>query len=505
MPKNLPPSENVASQGSITPRGAHGNGNSHASGVDTAPVRLEGNLGTAGLVFTALAMNAPLGIMATWIPFIIGNGIGSATPLTFFILMIFVLLFAVGLLAMARHMDKPGAFYTFIAAGLGRIPGLGAGFLALLLYISFAASSYMVFGDIVNGLLKSWGWPVVPWYVYSLIVWLVVTFISMRNIDVSARVLTVTLGIEIAVVVIYDLSVFIQGGPEGRAVGLFDDLGIDSIGFAMLWGIVCLTGFESIQVFRQETRDPDKTIPRATYMIVVLLAVFYAIGTYAYLVGWGPSAAIGTATDPAQGFLTSLAEYSGVIVKDVAVAMLLMSYLAAFLALQNIGSRYTFSMARDGALPKKLSVVHPRWKSPARSALAVGLVIFTIVASTVLLRLNPVRAFGVVGGIGNWAIVTLFAVTAISVIVYFARKPDVKVGLWRGAIAPGIGAIGFIYILVQSTVNRDAVFGTFALGTVFIGVVVAVAVGGGLYACWLRAKKPAVYERIGDQNPEVLG
>lgn len=473
-----------------------------SKGSDREPDRLEGHLGTAGLIFTALAMNAPLAIMATWMPFIIGNGLGTATPLTFLVLMVFVLLFAVGLVAMSKHMEKPGAFYSYITAGLGRVPGLGAGFIALLLYVCFAASSYLIFGALVDGQVLAWGGPHIPWYVYSGVVFLAVTFISIRNIDVSARVLMVTLFIEVLIVVIYDLSIFARGGPEGRAVGMFDDLGLASVGFGLLWGVTCLTGFESIQVFRQETRNPNKTIPRATYLTVIFLAGFYALGAYAYIVGLGPSAAIASAADPSQGFLTSLAHYSGHLVRDVALVMLLTSFVAAFLALQNIGARYIFAMARDGVLPASLSGVHPRWKSPMRAAAAMALTILVIDVTTVSLGADPIVAFGMIGGMANWAVVTLFTVTAISIVVFFRRRTDATVGPWRGMIAPCLAALGFIYILGQATVNRDALFGTMTKGTIFIGVVLAVAVGGGIYAAWLRVHKPAVFERIGDQQDE---
>lgn len=57
-------------------------------------------------MLTALALNAPLAMMAGYIPFEIGFGLGAATPVVFLLVMALMLVFAVGVLAMARHMTQ---------------------------------------------------------------------------------------------------------------------------------------------------------------------------------------------------------------------------------------------------------------------------------------------------------------------------------------------------------------------------------------------------------------
>ena len=61
-----------------------------------------------------------------------GNGIG--VPASYVVVTAILTLFSVGFVAMARHITAAGAFYGFISNGLGRVVGLGSGFLALLGY-----------------------------------------------------------------------------------------------------------------------------------------------------------------------------------------------------------------------------------------------------------------------------------------------------------------------------------------------------------------------------------
>ena len=463
--------------------------------------RLEGHLGTAGLVLTALAFNAPLAMMAAFIPLMIGMGIGAGTPLVYAAIAALMLLFAVGVVTMARHMEKPGAFYTYITAGIGRVAGLGAGFVALFCYVVIAAGSFVLSGLMTGELIHALHGPNLPWWTWSIVSWSVCSALSLFNIDISTRVLGVCLVIEVVIVTVWDIAVFSDGGPQGLGLDFSAQLGTGSLGFALLWGVACLLGFESIQVFRAETRDPDRTVPRATYLTVILLAGFYLVGSWAYLVAFGTDAAVATALDPTTSFLVSLEQYTGVVMRDLANILLVSSGIAALLAMLNISSRYGFSLARDGVLPAPLARVHPRHHAPTRSAATVSGVVFVLMLVPAVLRLDPVKVYSSMVGLGNWGVLGLLVATSLSVILYFRRNPGLVNSRWKTTYAPLLALIGLLVVFYQATVNRDALMGgSMTVGTAAVGVVVALAAGGMLYARRLRTHKPEVYARIGDQH-----
>jgi amino acid transporter len=464
---------------------------------------LQGNLGTMALVFTALAFNAPLAVLAATVPIVIGLGIGGATPLIYLAVMALFLVFAVSLVTMARHMKKPGAFYTYVTAGLGRSLGLGGGFLALVLYLGLGSSTYIIVGFTNQILIRDvLGGPDIAWWVIALVMWAAISTLTLLNIDVSVRFVGIALAFELVVVAVWSVVVVANGGPEGRGVDLTGGITFGPLAFALLWGASCMGGFESIQVFRSETRDPDRTIPRATYITVALLATFYCLGAYVYLVAFGTDAAMATAADPTNSFMASLGEYVGTYMKVLGYVLAFSSAAAALLAIQNIASRYVFALSRDGVLPERLSAVHPRFRSPLSAAVVVASVVLVLALGPAVLGMEPLLAYTVQYGLANFALVTLFAGTALATLVFFSRSANrsLRIPAWKRAVAPALALLGMLTILLLTINNRDTLFGSTERGTYGIGFVILVAALGALYAQWLKVRKPDVYERIGDQD-----
>ncbi|MCS5990886.1 hypothetical protein LNP02_14830 [Klebsiella variicola subsp. variicola] len=91
------------------------------SGHPKESYHLRGNMGTIELLFTVLAFTAPLGVIYGYLSYNFAFGI--AVPLAFIVVACFILLFALGFTRMSRSIPRPGAFYTYIATGLGKKSG----------------------------------------------------------------------------------------------------------------------------------------------------------------------------------------------------------------------------------------------------------------------------------------------------------------------------------------------------------------------------------------------
>ena len=50
-----------------------------------------------------------------------------------------------------------------------------------------------------------------------------------------------------------------------------------AVGVAMMFAFTSFIGFESAALYGEETRNPKRSVPLATYISVVLIAVFYAL------------------------------------------------------------------------------------------------------------------------------------------------------------------------------------------------------------------------------------
>ena len=455
----------------------------------------------AAAPLTVIGGGAPLG-------FVLGNGVGF--PALYGFCAIVLLFFAVGLVTMADQVRTPGAFFTFIGYGLGRQMGLAAAYLAVLAYTAIQLSVHAYLGYIVSTTLAHLGGLTVPWWLCTLAGIALVGVFGFRHIDLSGRVLAVLLVGEIGIVLALVGAVVFSGkAPEGLSLAPFSWHHVVSgaPGVGLMFALAAFIGFEATVIFRDEVKDPHRTIPRATYMALIGIGAFYILGSWGLVMAWGPDAIVAeTAKDPGSLILTTTRRYLGVIGVTIVNVVLITSMFACVLSIHNVITRYQHAMSNAGILPRPLSRVHRKHASPhsasvLQSATAVGL---TLVCVTV--GADPVRqVFTWAAGVATLAIAILMAVTSIAVMVYFVRGTAVRGQVGKTVIAPALGALGLVCATLLIIGNFPMLLGdTDGVGQPRFGVVswsmlgllgVFPALGIG-QARILRAKNPAVYARI---------
>ena len=143
-------------------------GTSPARHVATAGRRNHGlkqnSLGVPSIFFYIIAAASPLTVVVALFPIIIGSGNGVGMPGAFVIAAVVLMIFAVGYVAMSRHVTNAGAFYAYVTLGLGRIAGLGSAFLAIFAYNAIQAGLYGGFGYYAAELINPRLGVDVPWW-----------------------------------------------------------------------------------------------------------------------------------------------------------------------------------------------------------------------------------------------------------------------------------------------------------------------------------------------------
>ena len=91
-------------------------------------------LGVIHLVFFTVAASAPMTVLGGGVATTFAVTGNAGVPLSFLILAVALALFAVGYAAMSRHVANAGAFYSYLAQGLGRGPAVAGSFVALVAY-----------------------------------------------------------------------------------------------------------------------------------------------------------------------------------------------------------------------------------------------------------------------------------------------------------------------------------------------------------------------------------
>ncbi|HWL85498.1 MAG TPA: APC family permease, partial [Polyangiaceae bacterium] len=243
----------------------------------------QGALGVVRIVFLVLAAATPLGAVVgpMALGFALGNGPGM--PGAYVLAGLVLLCFAAGYGAMSKHVTLAGAFYTYITQGLGRTAGLASAFVALVAYNAVFCSVIGAAGFFVREVvMQLTGWRG-PWQLWSALLLAAVAFLGRREVDVNAKILGGLLLMEVGILVALDVAIVAHRGLSAFSLTSFAPSTVFSgaAGAGLVFAFNCFIGFEATAIFREEAKDPERTVPRATYAAVCLIGVFYALTAWA--------------------------------------------------------------------------------------------------------------------------------------------------------------------------------------------------------------------------------
>ena len=475
--------------------------NTGADGVKAGV--LPRRLGLVALTFLIVAWNAPIAAMAGFQQLAVGFGNGIGAPVSFLVAGVILAVFAVGFIGMTPHVKNPGAFYCYVVDGLGRVPGLGGAFVATSAYLLFAAGTYVYLGLIIVDMTKRlFGEPVLTWQVWAFVALVIVTVLSLLRIDLSMKVIGSLVVVECIIVVLWEAAVFIKGGPEGYSPATFTFSSFTSgpVGIGVLFAMLCMIGFEGGACFRDETKNPEKTVKYATFAAIGLMTVLAAIGCWVYIISTGPSKVVQAAvSDPVGSFFTSIDTYLGNVFVHLVTVILVTSQFAALISIQGNGSRYLFALGRDRVLPRRLASVHPKLQSPHVAVLTLSAICLVALVGIVASGIDSVQAYATLTGAGIYFMVPLLIITSIAIMVFFRRNPEHRPSIWVSTVAPVVSAVALLTLFVLCTQNLTILTVT-DTGAVIaeVGLVVVAAVGAGL-ALFYKRSRPDVYANIGNQ------
>jgi amino acid transporter len=471
--------------------------------LDPHASQLRGQMGPVELAMTVLAFAAPLASVVGVLPLVIMFG-GVGAPMAFAAATVVLLLFSVGYTAMSRYLPNPGAFYAYISAGIGKPVGLAASFMAILGYLMIGLGIAIFFGIVASDLANTlFGSSLMNWYGWTLALVAAVGLLGYLRIDLSAKVLTLVMALEILIVLIFDLVVVANGGPEGLSTEPFKwgSLSEGAVGVSILFAVLTFLGFEATAIFREETRNPNKSIPQATYLAVTFIGVFYVITTWLLIIANGPTKAVEIASaNPTGMFVDGMVTFVGGWAANVLSVLVVTSAFAAVLSCQNIVARYCFSLGSDRVLPSILGRVHPRHGSPYVASLLLTAV---FAAGTLAFSgTDPNSSYAWLAGAGGFPLLVLMFLTSVSVILFFRKYDgaDAHINAWQSLIAPMLATAGLGMAVYMSASNFvDLTGGSASIATTLQVIIWAVFFVGLGLSLFYRSSRPDVYARIGRQ------
>ncbi|MCM2551205.1 APC family permease [Burkholderia glumae] len=460
-------------------------------------------VGLPHIVFFVVAAAAPLTAMvgATPAAFSLGNGPG--VPGVFVLAGVMYLIFSIGYAAMSRHISNAGAFYAYIANGLGRPAGVGGAFIAIVAYNAVQVAIYCMFGFFLTDSIQRHYGVDVPWWAFALACVVAVHVCGARRIEFSGRLLGTLMIGEIAIVMLLDLAIVAHGAGAGGGFSArpFSPAMVfaPGLGTAPVFVLGSYMGFEATAIFSEEARDPKRTIPRATYLAVILIMAFYALSSWAIVETWGERAiAAQAARDPANLWFAVSGRLLGGIATDAMNVLLVTSLFAAILSFHNTITRYFYAMGRERVLWRRLGHTCPVHRCPDVAGKAQTLIALAAIGGSAAFRLDPFTVvFSWMSALATIGIIAVQILVAASVIAFFARDHR-DAGLVHRLIAPLFSMIALGACLVLVVRNLSVLSGSdSALVAMFPYFLAAVGALGVRAALRLKRSDPDLYRELG--------
>ncbi len=472
------------------------------------------SLGVPSVIFFVMSAAAPLTVIAGVITIgYLTTGV-TGIPFAYILMPVILAIFAVGYVAMSRHISNAGAFYTYITHGLGRPLGVGTAWMALVAYNGLQVGLYGVIGAASAGPLKQFFGVETEWWVISLVVWAIVAVLGLLRVDINGKVLAVLLCAEILIVLVYDFAYITKPSEAGVSLTTLmpDNFfgaegGLPVIGGVLVLAFLGFVGFEASVVFSEESKNPKRTIALATFISLIIIGATYAITAWAMSVATGPDnlipgiGALAESGEDPTGFIFVLAaERLPVALVDIGSVLFVTSVLAASISFHNTVARYTFALGRERVFPGTLGATGRRSGAPIGGSILQSVIGLVVIVLFIVFERDPlVEMFFYGGNGGGFGIMLLVTMTSLAVIAFFARDKRGE-SVFARVIAPVVAFLVLatvVYFAVDGFANLLGVAPDAPVAWIIPAVYPVVGLLGVLYALILKATRPDVYQAIG--------
>ncbi|MCX5527149.1 amino acid permease [Streptomyces bobili] len=395
------------------------------------------------------------------------NNAGPAVALAFVAAGVVCALAALCYAEFASTVPVAGSAYTFSYASLGELPAWTIGWDLVLEFALGTAVVAVGWSGYVASLMDNAGWHLPEalsgrdgadgfgFDILAAALVLVLTAILVLGTKLSARVTSVVVAIKVTVVLVVIIAglFFINGDnydpfiPKAQEVPAGDSLQSPLIQLIFGWapsnfGVMgiftaasvvffAFIGFDVVATAAEETKNPQRDMPRGILGSLMICTALY-VAVSIVVTGMQHYTELSITAPLADAFkATGHPWFAGFISFGAAVGL---TTVCMILLLGQ--TRVFFAMSRDGLLPRFFSHVHPRFKTPHRPTILLGVLIAVLAGFTPLSELAELVNIG-----------TLFAfvVVAIGVIVLRKSRPD----LHRAFRTPWVPVLPILSVLAS--------------------------------------------------------
>lgn len=340
---------------------------------------------------------------------------------------------------LASTIPSSGSTYTYLYVSVGEIVAYAIGWVLIGGYVLTAATIANGWSSYFSRLLAGLGVDL-PKEIYTLpsaggygnipavIVVLLITFILSKGTSSSKLVNNLMVAAKVGIVILFIVVGSFYVEPTNWTNN-FAPTGFSGVMLAATTVFFAYLGFDAISTSAEETINPEKALPKAIIITMIVCTAFYII---VCLVLTGVVEYFKLGTGDALAFV--LEEVGQNKVAGIVSLGAVIGLMAGILSFIYAGIRITYTIARDGLLPKTFTKVN---KSNVPSTVTWGLGITTAILAGFL-------PLGQLADLANVASIIAFALVSYTTIVFYKKYPDLK----RGFKVPGMPVLPMISIVL---------------------------------------------------------
>ncbi|WP_313376330.1 APC family permease [Pantoea sp. CTOTU50773] len=363
-----------------------------------APQRahLKKSLTLIPVVMMGLAYMQPMTLFDT---FGIVSGLTDGHVATAYAFALIAILFtAVSYGKLVRRFPSAGSAYTYAQKAISPHVGFMVGWSSLLDYLFMPMINILLAKSYFETLV-----PGIPSWIFVVLLVAFMTISNLRGIKTVANFNSVIVVLQVVVMVVIT-GMVVYGVAHGVGAGTLTSSkpfwSENAHVVPMITGatILCFSflGFDGISSLSEETKDAERTIPRAIFLTALIGGVIF-IGASYFLQLYFPDISRFQNPDSSQPeimlFVAGKALQIGILIFSV------VTVLASGMAAHAGVARLMYVMCRDGVFPQRFfGFVHPKYRTPSLNVLLVGAVAllainFDLVTATALINFGALVAF----------------------------------------------------------------------------------------------------------------
>ncbi|MFR0582847.1 APC family permease [Limosilactobacillus mucosae] len=253
-----------------------------------------------------LAINSIIGSGIFLTPGSVVTMVGTKAPLVYLIAAVFAAMLALTFAAAAKYVTKSGAAYSYAKAAYGENMGFYMGVVRFfsasvawgVMGVGVIKSTLSIFGaDSTNFKNITWG------FVVLMAIILLINFFGQRFLTLVSDLSTIGKLLALGLIILAGIVIFLKTGvshfhdldtlKSANGQPLIPKLTTSGLVMAVIAAFYAFTGFESVASGSEDMENPQKNLPRAIPLAIMVIALVY-IGTILVAMAIDPTAIVKT-------------------------------------------------------------------------------------------------------------------------------------------------------------------------------------------------------------------